>query len=245
MNKEKIILCISTIIGMAAAGWFFFWWNPEGLLKRDIKPVSVSDITKNPGESFTGRPAGKDIPILNGAEDFDKMIAVDYASAKPVSAVPTGVYKLKPWVNPYKSRKSKGRSLNSGKRKPEVIKSGLDIQEDYNQFYILGLPDGTNILALISKSDASAINKGKDITLPIGQKLGLTNAADSTLDQLCQEYQVTAKGVFYTFDNEWYQKHYFTLLLIRFGAAAVVLLAVGVSLILIGNKVFHVKEENE
>ncbi len=245
MKKEKVILYISTILALAAAILFFFRWNPENLLWRTETPVTMSDIEQNKAVDFTGSPAGDDIFRLSGAEDFENMLNyVDYATAKPIKAIPTGVYSLKPWESYFSSRTVNGRT-GIGRRRAEVIKSAAGLVENYNQYYLLGLSDGSYILAQLPQSKAAAIKKGKSVILPIGQKAGIPDAARNYLADICGEYGASMEGVLYTLDNEWYKEHSFTLFIIRFAAASVLFFILAVGLLLTGNKVFGIKEEDE
>lgn len=228
MKKGNWIIYISTIFALAVAILFFFNWNPENLLRRADAPVTLKDIEQDQAKNYTGKEAGADIPRLSGAEDFaDMMYRFGYATAEPVGIVSTGVYTLKPWVNPNESRRINGR-MTVGKRKKEIITSILDMQEDYNQYYLLKLPDHTYILAQIPPNEAAALKKGKSVTLPIGQKTGLTNTARGYLTEICEEYGVAMNGVLYTFDDAWYDTYYYVLFFLRFGAAAIIFFAISV-----------------
>lgn len=241
MKKEKIILYLGTILALAAALVLFFKWNPEDLLKKTQTPITLKDIEKNKAVSYTGSLAGDDIPRLSGAEDFENLLYdVDFATAEPVELIPTGVYSLKPWVSPYAAHK-RNRGRRSGKRKAEVIQSGFDLHEDYNPYYIIKLPDGSYILAQIPSGKAAAIKKGKSITLPIGQKTGMTDTARSYLKEICETYHVSMDGVFYAFDNQWYEDHYFTLFIVRFVFAAVVFFVLAVGFVMAGNRIFRIE----
>jgi len=245
MKKEKVILYVSTILALAAAIRLFFRWNPENLLWGTETPVTMSDIEQNKAVDFTGSLAGDDIFRLSGAEDFEGMLNyVDYATAKPVKVIPTGVYSLKPLVSHFSSRTVNGHT-GVGRRRPEVIKSATGLVENYNQYYLLGLSDGSYILAQLPQSKAAAIKKGKNIILPVGQKMGIPDAARNYLADICGEYGVSMEGVLYTLDNEWYKEHSFTLFIMKFAAASVLFFILAVGLLMTGNKVFGIKEDEK
>ena len=202
----------------------------------------MNDIEQGGTADFTGSTAGADIPRLNGAADFSEILyELDYVTAEPVGIVPTGVYSLKPWVSHYNTRTYRGRTT-TGSRRAEVSTSSLDIWGNYNQYYLLELPDHTYILAQVPQAEADAIAKGKGLTLPIGQKVGMTNTARSHLAAVCEKYGADMDGVFYAFDNQWQKEHHSTLFLLRFGAAALLWFVLAVGLTLVGEKIFKIEE---
>ena len=242
MKKTNIIPTASVLIALVCAALFFINWNPEALFRSDEPPVSISDIEQNSTADFTGSPASADIPRLNGAEDFaETNFEVEYVTVEPMGIVPTGVSSLKPWVSHYNTHTYKGRTT-TGSRRAEVRTSGFDLLGNYLPYYLLELPDHTYILAQIPQESVKAIEKGESVTLPIGQKIGMTDMARNHLSAICEEYEADMDGVFYAFDNEWQEEHHSALLLVRFGAAALLWFVLAVGLTLAGWKLFKSKE---
>lgn len=242
MKKGNIIAWISTVLGLVIAVIFFLRWNPENLWKPKDKPVTMSEIEQDLAKDYTGLTPGADIFRLSGASDFEDVWHYhNYVTAEPLDIISTGVYSLKSWVDPTSRTVRHGRTYNE-KRKPEVITSPLNLWDDYNQYYLLELPDHTYILAQIPPDAASAIAKGKKVTLPIGRKVGMLPAAKSSLTKICDEYQVDTSGVYYAFNDEWQKKHYFFSFVLRFIVSAVLCLTIAVALMTIGNKIFKVEE---
>ncbi len=241
MNKEKIVNFIGTVIGLLAAALVFLNWNPENLLKGKEPPVTLEDVEKNLGTDFAGSKAGEDIKRLTGKEDFENNY-YQAVTAEPIGIVKTGAYELKSWVDPYIRRRTrKGRVYGAPKRKEQFLQyknpdGWFQNRADYLPFYLLELSDHTYILVQIPDRDARAIEKGKDVVLPIGKKI--IKGIPKTLKSLCEEYDAST-DIYYAFEDEWYEKHHFILFLMRVGAAIVVLFAVAVVLIIIGNKVFR------
>lgn len=238
MKKQTLIPAASVLIALVCAALLFLNWNPESLFRRDEAPVTMSDIEQGGAEDFTGAAADGDIPRLTGAEDFSEMLfEVDYMTAEPVGIVSTGVYSLKAWVSHYNTNTYKGRT-STGSRRAEATQSGVDIWGNYNPYYLLELPDHSYILAQIPQTEAAAIAKGESVTLPVSRKVGMTDTARSYLTAICGEYGADMDGVLYAFDNEWQEEHHNTLLLLRFGAAALLWFVLAVGLTLAGNEIF-------
>jgi len=205
--------------------------------------VTLSDIEQNLITDFNGFPAGEDIPRLTSAEDFSEIIYLsDYVTAEPVGIVQTGISSLSPWEDHYYTQRVKGRTTGRQIRLPEITSSGWDLPGSYLPYYLLELPDHTYIVAQIPQETAKAIEKGKSVTLPIGQKVSMTSAAQNELSAICEEYEADMDGVFYAFDNEWQEEHHSALLLVRFGAAALLCFVLAVGLTLAGWKLFKSKE---
>lgn len=245
MRKSVIIPVVSVVAALFVAAVFFVSWTPDFLSLSKEPPVTQSDISKNKIRNYAGYPAGPDIPRLNGAADFAKMpYSTGYATAQPTAIVPTNIYRLKPWVNPYETKTYKGRRLSStGQRKPAIRQSDLPFLEDYSQYYLLQLPDKSYILAQLPPADAAAAAKGTGAALPLGKKTGLTATARKYLTPICQQYNVkTNGGVFYAFNDQWEKENYFTSFLLRLAAAAVLWLALTVGFMQLGSMLFQTKK---
>ncbi len=237
-KKETIITTSSVLLALVCAFQLFLNWSPEPLFHREETPVTMSDLSQGGAKDFTGSIAGGDIPRLNSAEEFSEILSVDYVTAEPVGIVPTGIYSLKAWESHFNTRVHNGRT-STGSRRAEVRRSGFAVEEYYNQYYLLELPDHSYILAQIPQAAADALAKGERVTLPIGQKDGMLDTARRYLSAICGEYGADMDGVLYTFDNEWQEEHHFSLFMLRFGAAAALWLVLSIGLTLIGRKVFE------
>lgn len=243
MKKTNMIATVSVLIALVCATLFFFNWNPEVLFKLNEPMVSMSDIEQNITTDFIGSPAGSDIPRLNGAEDFSEIIYLaDYVTAEPVGIVQTGISSLSPWEDHYYTQRVKGRTTGRQIRLPEITSSGWDLPGSYLPYYLLELLDYTYIVAQIPQETAKAIEKGKSVTLPIGQKVSMTSAAQNELSAICEEYGADMDGMFYAFNDKWQEEHQFILLLLRFGAAALLWFVLLAGLIWAGCKLFKIEE---
>ena len=70
----------------------------------------------------------------------------------------------------------------------------------------------------------------------------MTVSARSHLAAACGEYGADRDSMFYVFGNEWQEEHHTTLLLLRFGAAALLWFVLAVGLTLAGNQIFKPEE---
>ena len=118
----------------------------------------------------------------------------------------------------------------------------MDLLGSYQPYYLLELPDHTYIVAQIPPQTAKAIEKGESITLPVGEKVSMTNAARNELSAICEEYGTDMDGVFYAVNDKWQEEHQFILFLLRFGAAALIWFVLAAGLMLAGWKLFKCDE---
>ena len=95
------------------------------------------------------------------------------------------VSSLKPWVDHYNTHTYNGRTT-TGSRRAEVKTSGFDWY--YLPYYLLELPGHTYIVAQIPQDSAEAVRRGEHITLPVGQKVGMTDTAREHLSAIYEEY---------------------------------------------------------
>ncbi len=230
---KKTLTYLAVLAAIAAAVFVAFHFYPDSLLRRGRETMEMSDIKA--GREVTGYPAGEDIPRISSVEEFDRLsFGTDYATVQPVSILPTGVWHLKSWVSPYFQKRYKGRKVGEPERKDEYLTSKINIHMDYNQYYLLELSDGAYILAEIPEPDAAAIKRGKAVTLPIGEKR--TFHMTEKLRQVCEENGAYEEGVFFAFDEEWYESIDIFMVLSRLGAGIIVFFAVGVCLLLLIDK---------
>ncbi len=233
MKKIPFIPTFSALIALVCAALLFINWNPESLFQSEQPLVTMRDIEQNGQADFTGFPAGADIPRLYSAADFAEIsFAVEYVTVEPVGIVETDVSSLKPWVDHYNTYTYNGHTT-TGSRRAEVKTSGFDWY--YLPYYLLELPGHTYIVAQIPQDSAEAVRRGEHITLPVGQKVGMTDTAREHLSAICEEYGADMDGVFYAFDNKWQAEHHFICLLLRFGAAALLWFVLSVGLTLLAN----------
>lgn len=242
--RENILTYICVILGLAGAAFFFFHFYPEDFLRRDEKEITLNEMEA--GVIYTGKKAGDDIEIISGQEDFQEMYTDSaYATAEPKELIGTGVYTLKSWVDPYYQRRHKGRAVGGMKRKASVLTSKIDIWDDYNQIYLMKLPDDSYILAQLPPGTVADIRRGKEVRLPIGRKKPVSYQAQPSLTAICEKYDVSTKEMLYTLDDEWNEAHHLQIFFLRFGIAVVVFFAVTLFLMFLFSKIFRRNESTE
>ncbi len=102
--KEKAIPTVAVILSLAEAFLFFRRFNPELFLKYESEPVSMDTIRENPSVSYAGKLPGADIPRIASIEEFESVTGSQYITPVCEELVETGMYGLKPWVDPYSVR---------------------------------------------------------------------------------------------------------------------------------------------
>lgn len=236
--KVKIIQFVIVIINLVIGIWLFQRINPDAFFNAEGAPVSLTDIAGSPGEVFAGRSAGEDISRLSGSSDYQEN-KNKYMTAEPLSIIPTGIYAIKPWVNPYeitKGQTTNGRLYRTGRKAPEVTDSQALALEYYQEYYLIELPDHSFVLAQFSDRYYQVAKKGGVVTLPIGIKKGNSSTAKQYLKEICSRYEVSNIETLYMINDQWYQDHDFMLFIIKFAIAASVFMILSVSGFLMLNK---------
>lgn len=213
--------------------------NPENFVKADTSPVSAKEIDSSTRDTYIGRVAGDDVPRLTEYDQLEGIIGVGCMTVETTNIIKTGIYGLKPWVDPYevnKTRTSTGRMVRSGIRAPEVTDNIVQAATDYQEYYLVELPDQSMVLAQFSPTCIKDFHKGKAITLPIGYRKTNSNEAKNYLASICDEYGADNTYTLYMVNDEWQKNNDFKFFIIRFAIAAVVFFVLGTVLICISNK---------
>lgn len=102
--KEKAVPTAAVVLSLAAAFLFFRRFNPEVFFKYEGEPVSLETIRENPSVSYAGKLPRADIPRIASIEEFESVTGSQYVTHVCEELVETGMYGLKPWVDPYSVR---------------------------------------------------------------------------------------------------------------------------------------------
>ena len=243
-EMRKVLDFVIVIVSLAAACFIFAGFDMEGILKKMNPPEAVGskELEANPGTVYVGRPAGEGIPEVKGQTEWEDVLNdVDNVKVIPKSIQKTNVYSLADWAEPFRRR----RNGAIGKQKATVKQAPFDISLDYIPYYILGLEDGSHILAQISQSTAKDIQKGKIDALPIGKKQGFSQNAKNLLASVCAENDVPTDYIWYAIDNEWQEKHSFEILIGKAVVAVLFFFVLAVVLELLADKVLGKKKRRQ
>lgn len=236
---SKAMEFIMVIASLIVAFIVFKSLDMERFIKPDATPVTAAQIAASTQENYTGKTAGADITRLTDISDMEKMTWVDYATVETTEVIPTGIYELKPWVDPYeitKARNSRGRLVSTGRRAPEVTDSEIMSVEYYQEYYLVKLPDETYILAQCSDIYRDRAAAGT-VTLPIGKKKANSNSAKQYLAEICDKYGADNAVALYMIDDEWQESHELSFFMIKLGIAVVVFFLLAVSMFLVFYKI--------
>lgn len=241
-RKIGILEVVIVIIGLILAFLVFANLNPEGWIKEEGEPVLSADIPAGDSGSYTGKTAGEDVKKLTGSKELEEITGTQYISTVPKGVIKTGVYGLKPWLDPYKitsARNGRGRMYRTGRKAAEATNNSLLAVSSYIEYYLIKLPDDTYILAQFSDTCRKAIEKGETITLPLGIRKTTGKEARTYLKDICSRYGANPDYVLYAIDDEWNEEHEFTLFMIRFGISAAVFLILSVAMLMGADKIRH------
>lgn len=241
----SILNYVIVIISIIAAFFVFCAVKPDKLIKPDETPVSASRLEDLNKYLHTGKTAGADIKRLSGIEDFKELHIYDCVTAEPKNVVATGVYSRNPWVLATEQRtiRRKGRAMGTRTvRNPEATDSFFVAVTNYQEYYLIQLPDNSYILAQFSETYKERIEKGERVTLPIGSLKTTSGSAREYLKEICAKYNVDNTYTLYMIDDEWYEAHDTLFFFIKFGVAVVVFFVLGVILIIGADKLQKIFE---
>lgn len=210
----------------------------ESMMRSKEEPVTLAMTEDGLPEDFIGMPAADDIPRIEDAQAWEDAWQTSYITIEPLSIIPTGYGTRHPWVSAYTNAGRRG----GPRKRAEVTNMTFDILDEYGEYFLVELPDGSYILAQISEDDARKLKSGKQIALPIGRKSPVDSRILSSISDLCDEYDVNTENVFYCINDAWKESHELTLLLIRIGVAILTAIVLGTIFITIIDKIFKVKD---
>lgn len=211
--------------------------NIESMLRGKEEPVTSAMTESLLSEDIIGMPAADDIPRIEDVQEWEDTWQTSYVTIEPLSIIPTGYGTRHPWVSAYSTGR-RGRIRN----RPVVSEMAFDILDEYGEYFLVELPDGSYILAQMSADDAGKIKSGKQFALPIGHKSAANGTVLANISDLCEEYDVYTDGVFYCINDAWNESHSLTIQLIRIGAGILTTLVLGTIFITIIDKIFKVKD---
>lgn len=241
-KKIRILEVVIVVISLILAFLVFANVNPEGWIKKEGEPVSLSDIPTGDSGAYTGKTAGEDVKKLTGSKELEEITDTQYISAVPKEVIRTGIYGLKPWLDPYKitsARNGRGRMYRTGRKAAEATDNSLLAVSSYVEYNLIKLPDDSYILAQFSDTYRKAIEKGETITLPLGIRKTTGKETRTYLKDICSQYGANSDYVLYAIDDEWNEEHEFSLFMIRFGISAVVFLILSVAMMTGADKIRH------
>ncbi len=226
---KKIVNYSLITCALALSIVFYFYFDLEGILWNSHDPavIDAAQLKEDLVTDYTGCKAGQGVlSLTTGAQWEDVLNQIDYVTVIPESIVKTDVYSLARWADHYTKR----RNGSSGRRLAEVKQTAFDIFSNYCPYYIIELEDGTHILAQMPRSLAAKIEKGEQVRLPLGKKLGFSQKAKTLLEPVCQSMNVSTDYVLYTLDDQWQAENANNIIIIKFAVSAVLFLVLAVVL---------------
>ncbi len=241
---RKFVDYFLVLIALVIAVVFYFNFNLEGILweRREQIVIDAEQLKADTVTDYTGLTAGENIVSLSTEKEWEAVLnESDYATAVPVDIKKTGIYSLSKWIEHYTKR----ASGTAGRRLAEAEKRILDYSSSYSPYYIIELQDGYRLLAQMNRGLAKRIEKGEEVKLPLGRKIGLSNEAIKLLTPICEEWDVSTKYVLYTIDNYWSAKNADKIKYGKYGASVAVWLILSILLQVLADKLFPKSRDDQ
>lgn len=235
---KKILETIICIAALAAGVILFFHFDMEEILleKADMTPVSQAEIEADTQKDYAGLPGGEGVTELKSADQWNDIISdLDFVTVAPKAIHQTDVYTLAKWES-FFNHKANG---TTGYRRREVKKSSLDYSLLYCPVYVIELPDGTHVLAQMSRCYAKRLEKGEAVILPLGTRRGMLEKTRNLLKDECARFEAPDDYILYTINNQWQGEHASTIFIAKFAVAFAVGFVLAVVLIGIANKLLR------
>lgn len=237
---DYFLVVVALVIGVIV----YFKFDLEGILWDKEKQITVdaAQMEADVVTDYTGLKAGNGVLSLTTGEEWEAVInEIDYVTVVPVSIEETDVYSLAKWTDYYTRRKSGA----AGRRLEEAKKTSLDISANYSPFYIIELEDGTRLLAQMNRGLAAKIEKGQEVELPLGRKIGISQKARNLLAPVCESLHVSTDYVLYTINDAWEAQNADKIFFGKLAVAIVTAIVLAIVFQLIAGKIFPENEPEE
>lgn len=235
---QKILEFVVVIVSLVVAVLVAKALPVESMLRGKEEPVTLAMTEGGLPEEYIGMPAADDIPRIEDAETWEDTWQTSYVTVEPEEIVPTGIGTRHTWLSAYSSGSRRSRP----RHRPDVDDMTFDILGEYDEYFLIQLPDQSYILAQMSIDDARALKAGKQITLPVGRKGPVHQQAIKQLEDFCRDYDANIEGTFYCINDKWNEEHSMLVQLIRLGCGALITLVLGSILITVVGKILKEEE---
>lgn len=240
---RKMIDAVMIFAALAAAVFVFQKLDVEEYLlnKAQLPAVSQAQMEVDVLLDAAGMPAGEGVTELTEIGQWEDILSeADYVTVTPVSVVKTDVSTLAKWESFF----NKNANGTTGNRRDEVVEGGFHMPLIYTPVYVIELPDGSHVLAQMSRCYADRIEKGEQVTLPLGTRMGMLDETRSLLREDMEKYGTPDDYILYTLNNQWQGEYADTILFVKLGAAAAAGLVLAVALLMIVDGIFTRKEKS-
>lgn len=238
--KKKFVKFLEFIAVIASLIISFFVVKAisvESILRGKEEPVTLAVAEDGFPEEHIGMPAGDDIPRITDSTTWEDTWQTSFVTIESSNAIPTGIGSRHPWISAYSSSRRGGQ-----RHRPDVSSMAFDVLDEYAEYFLLELPDGSYILAQMPTDIARKLKAGKEVTMPVGRKSPVHQQALTSLAEFGSGYDVNMDGVFYCINDAWSESHYLIVQLIRIGGCLLMTIVLGSILITILDKAFKVKD---
>lgn len=182
----KIGFTALTVVVVAAAVYVAYTVSPNvilNLFEDKIGGEEIRNLQYNYGQ-LAGLPAGDDVPLLTDREQFEEMDALEYFTFETDSIIPLPLYHLKS----SKDAMVKNRKGQTIRQRPAFIQGGLLVENVYNRYYLVKLPDGEYVLSYLDDSYYIQYLLGGKVQLPLGRADYMLRNEEEYLASTIEEY---------------------------------------------------------
>lgn len=216
---------IFLVVGIIVYATIFNVVNPEVFFSQTNGEVTQAQIAKDSTTNYIGYKAGEDIERLTSSQQIGGATA--YVTIESNKGEALGLYKIKnkeDMENLKYIRNSKGRKVyDSTKKIYEYVTDPGSLKGYYNSYYLVGLEDGTYIVAYLDDAYGKKLEKGESITLPVGR---LEKMSGTVLEKVkaVAGTTINTEYILNCFNQDGFKQNEGLYVMIRGGIALLVLI---------------------
>ncbi|MGN0305034.1 MAG: hypothetical protein ACI4D2_02650, partial [Lachnospiraceae bacterium] len=208
MNRDRIETILIYIVAAAAwllAGWLVLNFPSWFMVHSFIPRIEQSDIAANPYTDYCGYRAGEDIPRLESMKEYEEGIynGLDFVTVKTSEIIPLNVYRLKNPADINRRAENYREMRYSWLKKPlkQYTKRPQHSKYLYGRYYLLGLSDGSYVIAYADMAYGAAAFWGRKVTFPIGRLRTANSKEKELLLEIAEEYPVNTEKILYMIND--------------------------------------------
>lgn len=236
MNAEKKPLkkILETVLIFAVvifSMWFAYKFPPNLVLHLFREKMGAAQLAGEPYNygQFAGLPAGEGVTQLKDIEQFRELTSLDYITFETDSIIPLDLYRLKSATDKVSTDSRRGYRSNRRQRST-YTQGGFFVENVYNRFYMVKLPDGNYVAAYLDDSYyIKYLLGGGRVQLPLGRPERMSREEAEYLASDIAEHGLDEERLLLMFAEEDYEDHKILHTAVPIGVFFVVLgLVIGV-----------------
>ncbi len=154
---------------------------------------------------LAGLPAGEGVTVVQEIGQLDGMDYQGYFTFETKSIIPLDLYRLKSTADQVTTSGSGRRTVR--RQRPVYTTGGFLVENVYNRYYLVQLPDGNYIMSYLDDSYYVKYLLTGRVQLPLGRIDGRSRDVERYLAEEIEEYSLEDGKMLNMFAEEEYEEH--------------------------------------